>query len=952
MLLRNIPLVRSGVAIAAACLGATTAMGIGQNYWDFEPGQDPYTSNAVFDFRSMNESEAGVNGFVTASDDGRFLLGDGTPVRFWTINAGVPADTDEMMRFFAKRGVNLVRWHTSVYNNSAPNFGDTQRDRIDGLHRFTNSAREQGIYVSVSGFFILGLRIQPEWGVDGWTQQWMDENPAKADSAPFALQFWDEDFKDAMKEWYDDIFTSPNNFHPQRTTLADDPTIAFVEIQNEDNLFFWTFDTTEWPDESRFKAEEGFHDWLMAKYGTEQAILDAWGGGNFTRGFQSVADRDDYTLGRVGVGDAFMMTSGGATGSNDRLRMADQILYLAEVQYDFYAEFASYMRNALGVKSLFSASNWRTADNTNLLDLEHYTYTAAGIIDVHNYFGAIERTQANNNFVSGGDQYLSIPNVSNPRRLPATYKHVLNHPAFQSESTWTQPFDYKSEGPPLITAYAALSDHDGWTWFATGDENWHNDMGRWPVAIPSLLGIFPGSVNMYRRGDVAEAPIVVLERRNLQDIAEKNTSLITTTPGWDPTRDPSGQFDYDPANNQGLIDSLAFQVGKVAIEFENGDEDFVSPLVEEHIDYENQTVSSVTGELMIDFGNGLFTVDTDRTQGAAGFTDANGRIEMSDIAMRVRNEFASVMVTSLDNMPIAQSTELLVTVGTREYLTGHDLEDIEIDIGTRNEPDIRIGKVINAVGTWPWRVEMTDGYVDFTTIDISRVTSIDILDPNGYATGETITPSNRPSGFRANLPEEAMFMRVALSAPTDLKPEIITKALQNGDVNEPFSQVVETISGDGEVTFTASNLPSGLSIAANGTVSGTPTEGGIFYIDVTATDADGDTDLQSVLLQLLPLDAAPAAESIFGPPTTTDLGDGFKWNEQIGFMYDALYPFVYLFDSNDWIWVYDVEGVNPSETDGFYFWRFGTAHWGWTQAAFYPFYPILDGSNTNGNLTE
>jgi large repetitive protein len=61
-----------------------------------------------------------------------------------------------------------------------------------------------------------------------------------------------------------------------------------------------------------------------------------------------------------------------------------------------------------------------------------------------------------------------------------------------------------------------------------------------------------------------------------------------------------------------------------------------------------------------------------------------------------------------------------------------------------------------------------------------------------------------------------------------------------GTVSVPFSQTFSSSGGNAPVTFsTTSSLPPGLTLAADGTLSGTPTAGGIYPITVTATDANG-----------------------------------------------------------------------------------------------------------------
>ncbi|MEA2166132.1 MAG: hypothetical protein QOK37_4259 [Thermoanaerobaculia bacterium] len=66
-------------------------------------------------------------------------------------------------------------------------------------------------------------------------------------------------------------------------------------------------------------------------------------------------------------------------------------------------------------------------------------------------------------------------------------------------------------------------------------------------------------------------------------------------------------------------------------------------------------------------------------------------------------------------------------------------------------------------------------------------------------------------------------------------------AVSTGVAGSPFSQTFTQSGGIGATTFTLASgtLPSGLTLAANGTLSGTPTVVGTFPITVTATDANG-----------------------------------------------------------------------------------------------------------------
>ena len=69
---------------------------------------------------------------------------------------------------------------------------------------------------------------------------------------------------------------------------------------------------------------------------------------------------------------------------------------------------------------------------------------------------------------------------------------------------------------------------------------------------------------------------------------------------------------------------------------------------------------------------------------------------------------------------------------------------------------------------------------------------------------------------------------------------VTNPATTTGTVGAPFSEVFTQLGGQGTVTFTTSSaLPGGLTLATNGTLSGTPSQFGTFPIVVTATDQNG-----------------------------------------------------------------------------------------------------------------
>ena len=77
-------------------------------------------------------------------------------------------------------------------------------------------------------------------------------------------------------------------------------------------------------------------------------------------------------------------------------------------------------------------------------------------------------------------------------------------------------------------------------------------------------------------------------------------------------------------------------------------------------------------------------------------------------------------------------------------------------------------------------------------------------------------------------------------------------AVMSGTVGTPFSQQYTQSGGIGTVTFTTSStLPAGMTLAANGTLSGTPTQVGSFPLTVIATDSNGCTGSNTFTLTIV-----------------------------------------------------------------------------------------------------
>jgi hypothetical protein len=196
--------------------------------WAFQPPRDEFSPQALLDLRSLNEKFAGEHGFVTRSKDGNdFAFADGTPARFWAVNDGAfDKNLPRHARFLAKRGINMVRFHSNITPTGSDLMGIDQADR-DHLWKGLAAMKKEGIYVTYSPYWAGPARVKPAMGVldTGGGGNW-------------GLLFFDKKLQAAYKHWMKQVLTEKNPY--TGIPLAQDPALAIIQIQNEDSLLFWT----------------------------------------------------------------------------------------------------------------------------------------------------------------------------------------------------------------------------------------------------------------------------------------------------------------------------------------------------------------------------------------------------------------------------------------------------------------------------------------------------------------------------------------------------------------------------------------------------------------------------------------------------------------------------------------------------------------------------------------
>lgn len=683
----------AGACVKARSPGPDEAAG----WFAFDPAPDAFAAGSGIDLRPLNERFAGENGFVGVRDEQFIHAGTGQPLRFWAVNLPLTdfkdprhqLEGDELRtcaRLLAKHGVNMVRIHVGYFDDA----GHLDLARVRHAIRIVEAMKAEGIYTHFSTYYPLWLRPRPgtPWlqGYDGTRH-------------PFAALFFNRAFQAQYRAWWTALLTTPSPTTGR--PLVEEPAVASLEMQNEDSLFFWTFGPDQVPDAQLRILEAGFGEWLVKRFGSLEAAFARWNG---TR-----TSRDAPAEGRVGFRPLRNMVDERTPRDRDTAR------FLLETQARFYAETHAFLR-ALGFRGPIAASNWKTASAQVLDPLEKLSYTAGDFIDRHGYFGCDHQGPAAEWSLRSGHTYsdrsalrFDAEGPGKPERFwnPAMDPHYGGKPSMISETTWERPNRFRSEAPLYYAVYGALQHSDAIVHFALDGCHWSAKPNRvmqpWTLMTPAMMGQFPAAALIFRRGLVGTGEVLAGIDLNQDDLVN-----LEGTP-------------------QRRLDPLLPLAGRAEVTFTTSPTSVRMRDLRNLVDRAEGTVVSSTGELKLDYGKGVLTIDAARAQGVSGLVKAAGTVETRDLVIASDLELGHIVAVATDDLPLARSGRILLQVMSEERPTGY-----------RTQPAAGGTKRIDDTGRDPWLVRDLTGTVRFKRADAAalRVTALDF---NGYPAGDAGT---------------------------------------------------------------------------------------------------------------------------------------------------------------------------------------------------------------------
>src|ERR1035437_2934421 len=398
------------------------------NWFPLQPVRDDFQPN-ILDVSRFVEAPTGKHGFLAVKDD-QFAFQDGAPARFWgsQVNAMGKEQVDYMVRRMRRQGINITRLHglESLNDRNGKTSSDYDAASWDRMDYLIYKLGENGIYIILDTDYPLNYRIKPG-----------DEIPGMPEGgpAPYA-EFFDAKVASVLQRRMAEILTHVNPYTKKR--YCDDPTVAMVEVLNEDSLFWG-----EVPQRYHDRIEGMFKAWMKTRRGEEAAAKATWQT-NRNLLFQQLQ------------------------ANPEKLAMAqDQLRFMEGLEEKYWTGSRDAMRKA-GLKVPVAATNWQghgsPTTRVHMLGQSKVDY-----IDRHGYWDH-PQGEGNLRWNIAPAQFHTLPMVKDVKAdqdhlvylgvenlvTEKAWEQVLGMPMTISEWNTCLPNEYSLESTGLMAAYSLL----------------------------------------------------------------------------------------------------------------------------------------------------------------------------------------------------------------------------------------------------------------------------------------------------------------------------------------------------------------------------------------------------------------------------------------------------------------------------------------------------------------
>jgi len=639
------------------------------------------------DLSFLEDAPAGKDGFIRVQD-GHLATANGKRIRFWGVHITdwspgsviLPPKEDAPMwaATLARFGVNIVRLHfldlPSPRGLIDASRNDTQgfdAQQLDRLDFWVSELKKRGIYVDLN--LNVGRSYKAGDGVQDYDKiQW-----AKG------LTLFDPRIIELEKDYARQILTHENPY--TKTEYRNEPAVAIVEIVNENGIGIGFHAPT-----SFYQSElaDQYNAWLQ-KHRTPAEISR----------LRDVAG--------VSADAAVPLLTGTQITSVPENRFRTEMSFYMDTESHFYQEMDNYLKSTLGVKVPIIGTADHGHTNTGypmVTSLSHMD-----ILDGHVYWEH-----------PGSREPKNMPMVNDPEHstvVQLSRTAFAGKPYTVSETNHPFPNDWLSEGIPIIAAYGSFQDWDAiitYTFEPKLSPDWKPYIGdAFDISLdPIRMTEFATGALMFRRGDVRPAVKTIERTYSRAQVMDSRRLGVADWPYFTPNFPPFLPLEH--ASRVGSLDGPPT-------------ENFVASNTDPIVSDTHQLAWYTTPEQI-----GVVTVETDRTEALIGFLGANSKV-LKTLSADVKNIFATIVLSSMDSKPLAQSDKMLLTAGSRVTNTGMKWNDF--------------GTALTDQGGSPTLIEPVSGTITLRNLQTATAVTATALDGAGHALGEPIPGKRTPGGW-------------------------------------------------------------------------------------------------------------------------------------------------------------------------------------------------------------
>lgn len=568
-------------------------------------------TQSMVDLSSLNEKPAGKFGFVN-TDNGEFVFDNGKPVRFWGCNVqaySLYIKDKPLIKAHAKRiaqlGFNLVRLH--------------HHDSKTWVRHcvIADGTTSQEINQEALDSYFYWIKCLKDEGIYIWVDLHAGRPFVKGDEIP----------------GFDELLAVASERHKKQSVIEgkgycfiNDRITELMQLFNEKLL------TTVNP-----------HTGLALK--DDPAIMGVLlsNENDLTTHFAGLLLSDKVPQHKKKLQElADLFVAEQSVSPTNVLKFwepGDGKLFFNDVEAKWNVQMIEHLKK-IGVKVPICAAHiWGGQPMSSLPSM-----TVGDMLDMHNYeagefldnnprYTGNFMTSAVRSHVAGKPVCITEYNGSDHNPIPDVFTIPLYAGAISA---------FQGINAPMLFAYAQ-----------DGLENM-NPQGYLNNAYkhPGLMSLYPAAALLYRR-DVQQAKETWYAK---PDVATLIGKVVADSKSFTSLQNLHRVLVAMPAVEE-LPWLKATQIPAEAKTFENMDQDFI-PAGQNY-------VTSDTGELTHDWGKGIFTVNTPKSQGVTGWLKEAGAITLKDVTIISSNPKASIVLSSLDDQPIEFSGNILVSVAAR-----------------------------------------------------------------------------------------------------------------------------------------------------------------------------------------------------------------------------------------------------------------------------------------------